>query len=42
MAFEERGCGVMEARDPSKVEARVRFPPPAPTPAATYLQRFYS
>lgn len=29
-AFSSRGCGVMEARDPSKVEARVRFPPPAP------------
>lgn len=24
------GRGVMVARDPSKVEARVRFPPPAP------------
>lgn len=29
-ALYERGCGVMEACDPSKVEARVRFPPPAP------------
>src|SRR2546428_2861049 len=26
-----RGCGVVEASDPSQVEVRVRFPPPAPS-----------
>ena len=26
----QRGCGVVAAHDPSKVETRVRFPPPAP------------
>ena len=30
MTVDTSGCGVMEACDPSKVEARVRFPPPAP------------
>ena len=29
-AVNERGCGVVAARDPSKVDTRVRFPPPAP------------
>ena len=29
MASALSGCGVVVARDPSKIEARVRFPPPA-------------
>jgi hypothetical protein len=28
--WQERGCVVVEASDPSKIEVRVRFPPPAP------------